>query len=141
MHGGRRLSLAMVGSETSLKEAKSAISGAVTARAIASNGGVRTCIGSYASTQPEPRRSMRYRAKHAERLDTGHLSDPQRRVPGSRSALLASSRTTAGPERINGRIYTERTDPLTREAAGLIGKALWPDAGKLQPQLQPEAGI
>jgi hypothetical protein len=38
------------------------------------------------------------------------------------------------------RIYTEPTDPLTREAAGLIGKALWPDAGKLQPQLQPEAG-
>jgi hypothetical protein len=31
-------------------------------------------------------------------------------------------------------------DGLTREAAGLIGKALWPDAGKLQPQLQPEAG-
>jgi integrase len=38
------------------------------------------------------------------------------------------------------RIYTEPTDPLTREAAGLIGRALWPDAGKLQPQLQPEAG-
>jgi site-specific recombinase XerD len=35
------------------------------------------------------------------------------------------------------RIYTDPTDPLTREAAGLIGKALWPDAGKLQP----EAGI
>jgi integrase len=32
------------------------------------------------------------------------------------------------------RIYTEPTDPLTREAAGLIGKALWPDAGKLQPE-------
>jgi hypothetical protein len=32
-------------------------------------------------------------------------------------------------------------DPLTREAAGLIGKALWPDVGELQPQLQPEAGI
>jgi len=38
------------------------------------------------------------------------------------------------------RIYTEPTDPLTREAAGLIGKALWPDAGRPQPQLQPEAG-
>jgi integrase len=38
------------------------------------------------------------------------------------------------------RIYTEPTDPLTREAAGLIGKALWPDAAKLRPQLQPEAG-
>jgi integrase len=38
------------------------------------------------------------------------------------------------------RIYTEPTDQLTREAAGLIGKALWPGASKLQPQLQPEAG-
>ncbi len=38
------------------------------------------------------------------------------------------------------RIYTDPTDPLTREAAGLIGKALWPDEGKLQPQLQPQAG-
>jgi hypothetical protein len=38
------------------------------------------------------------------------------------------------------RIYTEPTDPLTREAAGLIGKALWPDASKLQPEMQPEPG-
>jgi site-specific recombinase XerD len=38
------------------------------------------------------------------------------------------------------RIYTDPTDPLTREAAGLIGEALWPGASQLQPQLQPEAG-
>jgi integrase len=38
------------------------------------------------------------------------------------------------------RIYTDPTDALTREAARLIGKALWPDAPELQPQLQPEAG-
>jgi site-specific recombinase XerD len=38
------------------------------------------------------------------------------------------------------RIYTEPTDPLTREAAGLIGKALWPDGDQPQPKLQPEAG-
>jgi hypothetical protein len=40
----------------------------------------------HASTQPETRRSARYRAKHAERLDTGHLSDPQRHVPKTISA-------------------------------------------------------
>lgn len=38
------------------------------------------------------------------------------------------------------RIYTQPTDPPTREAAGLIGKALWPDASQLQPELQAEAG-
>ena len=37
-------------------------------------------------------------------------------------------------------IYTEPTDPLTREAAGFIGKALWPEASQVQPELQPEAG-
>ncbi len=43
------------------------------------------------------------------------------------------------------RIYTDPSDPLTREAAALIGRALWPDAthadvGKPQAQLEPEAG-
>ena len=38
------------------------------------------------------------------------------------------------------RIYTEPTDPLTREAAGLMGRALWPEASQVQPELQPEAG-
>ena len=35
--------------------------------------------------------------------------------------------------------YTDSTDPLTREAADRIGRALWPDA---EPQLglQPETG-
>jgi hypothetical protein len=36
------------------------------------------------------------------------------------------------------RTHTEPTDPLTPEAVGLIGKALWPDAGKLLPEMQPE---
>jgi integrase len=31
------------------------------------------------------------------------------------------------------RIYTDPTDPLTREAANKIGKALWPDAAEPQP--------
>jgi len=35
------------------------------------------------------------------------------------------------------RIYTDPTDPLTREAADRIGRALWPDA-ELQPALQRE---
>ena len=35
------------------------------------------------------------------------------------------------------RIYTDPTDPLTREAADRIGRALWPDA-ELQPALQPD---
>jgi site-specific recombinase XerD len=38
------------------------------------------------------------------------------------------------------RIYTEPTDPLTREAAGLIGKAPWPEASQLQPEAHPVAG-
>ncbi len=61
--------------------------------------------------------------------------------------VRASPRQVTAHRRILGhaqvtttRIYTDPTDPLTREAAGLIGKALWPDAGELQPQLQPEAG-
>jgi integrase len=36
------------------------------------------------------------------------------------------------------RIYTEPTDPLTREAAGLIGKALWPDGDQPQPNCNPK---
>ena len=35
------------------------------------------------------------------------------------------------------RIYTDPTDPLTREAVGRIGSALWPDAGQPQPGMQP----
>jgi len=42
--------------------------------------------------------------------------------------ILGHAQVTTTP------IYTDPTDPLTREAAGLIGKALWPDAGKLQPE-------
>ena len=37
------------------------------------------------------------------------------------------------------RMYTDPTDPLTREAADRIGRALWPDA-ELQPALQPDTG-
>jgi integrase len=36
------------------------------------------------------------------------------------------------------RIYTDPTDPLTREAVGRIGSALWPDAA--QPQLGMQLG-
>jgi len=32
-------------------------------------------------------------------------------------------------------------DPLTREAPGLIGKALWPEASQLQTELQPELTV
>jgi site-specific recombinase XerD len=35
------------------------------------------------------------------------------------------------------RIYTDPTDPLTREAVDRIGTALWPDAGQPQPGMQP----
>ena len=35
------------------------------------------------------------------------------------------------------RIYTDPTDPLTREAVDRIGTALWPDAGETQPKMQP----
>ena len=38
------------------------------------------------------------------------------------------------------RIYTEPTHPLTREGAGLIGKAPWPDAADAA-QLQPEMNL
>jgi hypothetical protein len=36
------------------------------------------------------------------------------------------------------RIYTDPTDPLTREAVGRIGSVLWPDAA--QPQLGMQLG-
>jgi integrase len=36
------------------------------------------------------------------------------------------------------RIYTDPTDPLTRQAADSIGAALWPDEHRLQPELPPE---
>ncbi len=35
------------------------------------------------------------------------------------------------------RIYTDPTDPLTREAVGRIGNVLWPDAGQPQLRTQP----
>jgi integrase len=38
------------------------------------------------------------------------------------------------------RIHTDPTDPLTREAAGLIGRALWPDVGESPPELQRQSG-
>jgi hypothetical protein len=39
------------------------------------------------------------------------------------------------------RIYTDPTDPLTREAVGRIGSALWPDApDPAQPQLKMQLG-
>ena len=34
------------------------------------------------------------------------------------------------------RIYTDPTDPLTREAVGRIGSMLWPDAGQPQREMQ-----
>jgi integrase len=34
------------------------------------------------------------------------------------------------------RIYTDPTDPLTREAVGRIGNMLWPDAGQPQREMQ-----
>jgi len=34
------------------------------------------------------------------------------------------------------RIYTDPTDPLTREAVGRIGSALWPDAAQPQRGMQ-----
>jgi integrase len=37
-------------------------------------------------------------------------------------------------------IYTGPTDLLTCEAAGFIGKTLWPEASQVQPELEPEAG-
>jgi hypothetical protein len=36
------------------------------------------------------------------------------------------------------RIYTDPTDPLTREAVGRIGAMLWPDEGQPQPGMQPD---
>jgi hypothetical protein len=35
------------------------------------------------------------------------------------------------------RIYTDPTDPLTREAVDRIGRMLWPDRAETQPETQP----
>jgi integrase len=35
------------------------------------------------------------------------------------------------------RIYTDPTDPLTREAADRMGRALWPETEEPQPEMQP----